>query len=510
MTHSSQGPDQPEDPTSPATPEPDSTTELPSYWDQHFGGQSGQSDQAPAAPHQADQAPAAPYQSGAAPGPYQPGAAPGPYQPGYPPPAAPYQPGDQPPAGAYQPGYPAGYQAPYPPQNPGSDVYLSNPYLLAPPPAKRGPARKLIAGGAVLAVLAAGAVAAYAYTTLASSGSQPEKVLPATTVAFAKLDLDPAANQKIAAYRLSKKFPKVVKGAGNLDEERNALLSSFFDDQSDLDYRTDVKPWLGDRFAVAAVPDTAAAAGLDPVLAVAYTDEAKMKAAMSKLARTERDFGYVTLDSYVLISDSQPHADAVLAAARQGTLAKSDQFRSDLKSLHGDQIALGWADVSAAVAAVKAGTGASASSRVEDLRKLDSLAGRGRIVVGAHANADYLEVAAVTRGAGWWQACGQHPGERHAGQALRRRHRRGAGGDRLGRIAEPGLERRLRRTGAQQRVLRLRRPDRPATARRPGGAVRHRHHPLGPVAGRRARSGVRRPDQHRQGRARPAPARHAG
>ena len=64
-----------------------------------------------------------------------------------------------------------------------------------------------------------------------------------------------------------------------------------------------------------------------------------MKAAMSKAARTERDFGYVTIDGYALISDSQPHAEAVLAGARQGTLAKSEQYRADLKSLHGDQIA---------------------------------------------------------------------------------------------------------------------------------------------------------------------------
>ena len=307
------------------------------------------------------------------------------------------RPATSPPAST-EPGYQGSDQAPYPaPPGAGGDIYLANPYL-AQPPRKSGPGRKLIAGASVLAVLAAGAVAAYAYTSLASSGIQPERVLPANTVAFAKLDLDPAAGQKIAAYRLSSKFPKVTKGAGNADEEKNTILSSFFDDQSGLDYAFDVKPWLGDRIAVAAVPDRSSPAGLDPVLAAAYTDEAKMKAAMAKLARTQRDFGYATVDHYVLISNSQPHAEAVLAGVRQGTLAKSDQFRSDVKSLHGDQIALGWADLGAAIAAFKAGTGAAANARVEDLRGLDSLAGSGRMVIGAHASSDYLEVSAVTHG----------------------------------------------------------------------------------------------------------------
>jgi hypothetical protein len=400
MTHSSQGPDQPEEPATAGTPEPDATAPLPDYWQQRFGPPA---DPPPAAPYQTGYSAPEPYQAGyPPPGPYQPGyQPPGPYQPGYPPPAAPYQPGDQPPAGPYQPGYQAGYQPPYPappgaPAGSAPDVYLPNPYLPAPPARTAGPARKLIAGGAVLAVLAAGAVAAYAYTTLASSGIQPERVLPATTFAFAKLDLDPAAGQKIAAYRLSAKFPKVSKGAGNLDEEKHALLSALFSDQGELDYTTDIKPWLGDRIAVAAVPDRGSPTGLDPLLAVAYTDEAKMKAAMSKAARTEHDLGYVTTDGYVLISNSQPHAEAALAGVRQGTLAKSAQYRADLKALHGDQLALGWVDFSAAAAAVKAGTGAAGN---DALLQLDTLATRGRFMVGVHASSDYLEVSALSLGA---------------------------------------------------------------------------------------------------------------
>ncbi|MDQ1743232.1 MAG: hypothetical protein QOE23_1571, partial [Pseudonocardiales bacterium] len=290
-----------------------------------------------------------------------------PYQQGYPPPSGPYAP----------------------------DVYLANPYL-PPPPRKAGPGKKIIAGVAVAAVLAGGAVAAYAYSMLASSGVQPERVLPATTVAFAKLDLDPAAGQKIAAYRLSSKFPAISHGAGNLDQEKHALLTQFLDEQTDLNYDTDVKPWLGDRAAIAAVPDAGGDKGFDPVLALAYTDESKMKAALSKAARTATDFGYVTLDGYALISDSQQHAEAVLAGTKRATLAGNDHYKSDLKSLHGDQLAVGWADLAASVAAMRSGISARTQLKPDELAQLDKLAAKGRIVLGAHASSDYLEVTALS------------------------------------------------------------------------------------------------------------------
>jgi hypothetical protein len=350
MTESHEGQGQSEDPALPDTSEP-----LPGYWQQRFGEQAGYQ-------------PPAPYPAG------------DPYQAGYQPPNDPN---------------PAGYQPPAPY---ASDIYLANPYL-SPPPPKAGATKKIIAGAAAVAVLAGGAVAAYAYTKLASSGIQPERVLPGTTVAFAKIDLDPAAGQKVAAYRLSSKFPAISHGAGNIDQEKHTILSQFLDKNTDLDYATDIKPWLGDRAAIAAMPDPSGDNGLDPVLAVAYTDEAKMKAALTKAARTTPDVGFVTRNGYVLISDSQSHAEAVLAATQRATLADNDHYKSDLKSLHGDQLAVGWADIAATLAAMRTGSPQS-SLKPEDLTRLSMLAAKGRIVVGAHASSDYLEVTALSHQAG--------------------------------------------------------------------------------------------------------------
>jgi Protein of unknown function (DUF3352) len=298
-------------------------------------------------------------------------------------------------SGPDQPDY-SGPPVPYEISPP--EVYLphpdANPYPYQPAPSTGGRAKKIIAGAAVVAVLAGGAVAAYAYSVLASSGIQPERVLPANTVAFAKLDLDPAAGQKIAVYRLSKKFPALSKGAANIQDEKNAALSALFGDQSELNYTADIKPWLGDRVAIAAVPDASSESGLDPVIAVAYTDEAKMKAAFGKAARAEKDFGYVTVNGYALVTDSQAHAENVLTGVRHATLASNGHYRADLRSLRGDQIAVGWADLSATVAALKvsdqSALGASGLGQLKGL----SAAG-GRVIIGAHASSDYLEVTAV-------------------------------------------------------------------------------------------------------------------
>lgn len=261
----------------------------------------------------------------------------------------------------------------------------------APPTSRTGGRARQI--GAVVAtagvlVLGAGAYAAYAW--LNGGGPQPEQVLPASTVAFAKVDLDPAAGQKIAAYRLVKKFPSLSKHATGEGDIKSALLADVFKGDNDFGwtYATDVKPWLGDRIAAAAVPDRTSDSGVDPVLALAYTDAGKMKAAMAKAAAKDKEFGYVVRNHFVLISDSQAHADALVNADEAGTLADAVHFKADRSSLPGDQLALGWVDIGATY-------GALPSAKRKTLAGLGTPS--GRFVVGVHAAADYVEMTGSGR-----------------------------------------------------------------------------------------------------------------
>src|SRR3954464_14115362 len=68
-------------------------------------------------------------------------------------------------------------------------------------------------------------------------GQQPEDVLPASSVAMVKVDLDPPFAQQKAVYDLSKKFPGVH--ADSVKSVKDDLLSSLFYNSSDLSYATD-------------------------------------------------------------------------------------------------------------------------------------------------------------------------------------------------------------------------------------------------------------------------------
>lgn len=234
---------------------------------------------------------------------------------------------------------------------------------------------------------------AYAYSALASSGSQPETVVPATAVAFAKLDLDPAADQKIAVYQLARKFPNLASTFTDKNKIKDSGLAKLFSDKpGGLDYNRDIKPWLGSRIAVAYVPDAANPLGADTVLVAGYTDGAKMKASLARYQATAaQKIGYTTRKGYVLISDTQAHADAVASADNAGTLNSDNTYRSDTRALHGNQIAVAWVDVAAAAKRLP-------TSSASSMGALTAMGGGGRIAMGIHADSSYVELSGATFG----------------------------------------------------------------------------------------------------------------
>lgn len=180
---------------------------------------------------------------------------------------------------------------------------------------------------------------------LSGGGPQPEDVLPASTVAFASIDLDPGAGQKLAAYQFLKKFPD-AHVTDQTDLKQKAWESLDDPPLSRLDYAADVEPWLGDRFAVAAVPAPGTDDGFTPVGVVQVTDTDAAAKAFQKLAGTPNDFFWAFEDGYALITDDRSELDAMVAADQH--LPDNATFRHDRDSLGGDQVATGWTDLGAA------------------------------------------------------------------------------------------------------------------------------------------------------------------
>ena len=305
----------------------------------------------------------------------------------YPPhdPSTPQYPGGQPYPGAQQP-YP-GPQAAYPAAGYGAEP-------AAPAPAKRGRGRAVAfaAGfGGVLLLGGAGfAVAAY----LSGGGPQPESVLPRDTIGFVKLDLDPAAGQKTAVMSLMQKFPA-------LEDFDDDLKGGFVDELlqqsgADLTYAEDIEPWLGDRMAVAAVPDPGSEIGVAPVFVTAITDEEAMADTLDRV-RDEmgQGFGFAVRDEFVLITQSQELADDLAAA--EDTLEDDGDYSGDRDALGGDQIAVAWADLSAFQSVLAQNPAFSGSPEGMNLLGMGGELS-GRAILGIHAEDDAVELVGLDFG----------------------------------------------------------------------------------------------------------------
>lgn len=266
--------------------------------------------------------------------------------------------------------------------------------LGAPEPVRRprsSRAQVLVTGAAALSVFVTG-VAYAGYSALAPSGHAPEEAMPSGTVAFAKVDLDPSAGQKVAVYRLSRRFPQThVRSDRSVKDD---LLADVFRAAGDeVDYARDVKPWIGDRAGIGAVSYDGAA---HPLIAVQFHDRDAAKKGVQHLVDvdTADDLHYAFSDvsDYLLLSDAQGVVDSAARASRH--LADDSAYRTAVDALHGDQIVTAWADLGKAFALVpKDALGDNPLFDVKDLKV------EGRYVLGLHAEDDALELDVRETGA---------------------------------------------------------------------------------------------------------------
>ena len=127
------------------------------------------------------------------------------------------------------------------------------------PVQKQSRARTVVLVGGLVAIVAGTAAAGVGWTAfsrLNGAGPQPESVLPADTVAFMKVDLNPSAAQKVAAVRFALRFPEAKGQVTETSDLRKVAFDQMKQDSElkDVDYAADVEPWLGERFGVGLLP----------------------------------------------------------------------------------------------------------------------------------------------------------------------------------------------------------------------------------------------------------------
>jgi hypothetical protein len=210
----------------------------------------------------------------------------------------------------------------------------------APIPApSRSLRRPVLLGGAVVGGLAVAGGAAWAAMAFLGTGEQPAQALPASTLGYLSVDLDPGGAQKIEAVRTLNKLPafKEELGLETDDDLRRALFDALHGAEAcaGLDYADDIEPWLGNRAAVAIVDDT-------PTIAVVVqvTDAEGARAGLTQLencaasgdaatpASGDGDVGYAVEGDWAVVAESADVAASVLEDAGDSSLADDADFQT--------------------------------------------------------------------------------------------------------------------------------------------------------------------------------------
>jgi hypothetical protein len=211
-------------------------------------------------------------------------------------------------------------------------------YLDASAPATSRPGddnkKRLIALGAIVVGGAVVAGGAWAATSFFATGAQPAEALPASTIAYASVDLDPSGGQKIEAIRTLRKFPAFTDNVDITtdDDLRERLFEEVLKSSAceGVDYADDVEPWLGSRAAFAAVDlgeDEPAPVGVIQVTDAQGAEDGVATLVETCGAETDGDAGGWVVDGdWMVVAETEEIAQQVVDASADGTLADDGDF----------------------------------------------------------------------------------------------------------------------------------------------------------------------------------------
>jgi hypothetical protein len=205
------------------------------------------------------------------------------------------------------------------------------------PPARRSRRRTVLVAGGIVRLLAVGA-GAWAALNFFQQGAQPAEALPASTIAYASIDLDPSGSQKIDAFRTLNKFPafKDQVGIHSVDDARRKIGEQLISASGcNLSYDADIAPWLGDRAAVAAVDLGNAAPA--PVVVIQAKDDGKADSGIHELLncgdQPQTDVAYDVHDGWVILAETQDVVSKVEAATATASLSDDPTYQKWTKAV---------------------------------------------------------------------------------------------------------------------------------------------------------------------------------
>lgn len=217
------------------------------------------------------------------------------------------------------------------PMPPADTVTLGGGAWNDPKGDRRGRTWWYVGGGAVAAIALVAGGTVFAASHIGNHHDPgPAAGLPSDTLAYAGIDLDPSAGQKIEALRALRTFPAFSHGLSvdpSSDLRKLLVQDELKSDGCSLDWSKDVAPWLGNDIGAALVPT--AGRGAQPVAVLAVTDEAAAKKDLPKLLDcAQLPHGLSIAHGWAVVAASDSVAKGVSTGAESGSLGDDTDFKT--------------------------------------------------------------------------------------------------------------------------------------------------------------------------------------
>jgi hypothetical protein len=199
------------------------------------------------------------------------------------------------------------------------------------------------------------------FLLLSAATDRASTMVPATTAFYANVYLQPSAGQQMNLAGLIGRLPGFADDA-SLDEKVDQVVQNLLGDTG-VDYREQIKPWLGNQVAIAGWPAEDVTAEPIAVILADVKDPAAAEAAVAEIATsggetftTETHEGvdlhvssttaYAIVDETLLIGPTTSGIEAVIdVQGGAASLAERTDFRATMEDLPSDHLAAAFIDL---------------------------------------------------------------------------------------------------------------------------------------------------------------------
>lgn len=221
---------------------------------------------------------------------------------------------------------------------------------------------RLVVALTTLVVLVGGAYLGLYVLLLGGVSDRAATLVPADAIAYANVYLQPSTSQQTRLGALLGRLPG-FEDSSNIDEKIDEIAQNLLS-TAGVDYRADVRPWLGNQASIALLPAVDEGGQPTAVAFLAVTDESEARAALSRATSASRaqsetadhagtevtvagETAWAFVDDLLVISQQVVGVEAsVDVRAGDPSLAGSTTFRDTMSDLPADHVASVYLDLS--------------------------------------------------------------------------------------------------------------------------------------------------------------------